>query len=252
MTRRYCPKCETLLQVYQALAPDPHVRGRCPKCHWEGSPDQFLSEYKPPMNPNETPWAPYVSIDIETTGLDPDWCQVLEVGAVIDDWKTAVDKLPTFRRILKWPKIIGQPYALALNAGLLKLLAQPPTEMKHCFCEPEELGTQLADWLHDHAIDTKRVNAAGKNFASFDLQFLRRLPRFSEKVVFRHRTYDPAMFFWHPDSDPGLPDTKTCLGRAELQDTVAHTAVEDAQSVIHLIRRGIKKMRTSCVAVTTN
>ena len=29
---------------------------------------------------------PYVSIDIEPTGLDPDTCQVLEVGAVADDW----------------------------------------------------------------------------------------------------------------------------------------------------------------------
>jgi len=39
----------------------------------------------------------YVSLDIETTGLNPENCQVLEIGAVIDDGTTPIEDCPTFQ-----------------------------------------------------------------------------------------------------------------------------------------------------------
>ena len=50
---------------------------------------------------------PTSSIDIETTGLDPATCQTLEVGAVIDDWKTPIDQLQQFRRVLTYEIVAG-------------------------------------------------------------------------------------------------------------------------------------------------
>jgi len=245
MTRRYCPQCEAALEVQS----QPTIIGRCPRCHWTGGPNDFLSEFRAPMHTTEArPWTPYVSIDLETTGLDPYYCQILEFGAVIDDWHSPVEELPRFHRYVK-PEdenngqlyVYGQPYALALNAEILKRLVanDPNSPVPVIFAR--DLGPQFRDWLVEHNLDPKRVNAAGKNFASFDLQFLRQCDRFAEFVTFRHRAIDPAMLFWRPDTDEGLPDTKNCLLRADLEGRVAHTAIEDCIGVIQLIRRGVRK-----------
>ena len=90
-----------------------------------------------------------------------------------------------------------------------------------------------------HATDEKGLLAAGKNFASFDLQFLNQLPGFRKFIRFKHRFLDPAMLWWDPDLDDGPPDTKTCMERAGLAGEVAHTAIEDALVVVKLIRAAI-------------
>jgi oligoribonuclease len=231
--KKLCPKCEELLKASDR---DPAM-GHCAACGWTGHLGLSLKE---PLPPTPTPKMPYLSIDIETTGLDPDTCQVLEVGAVADDWVTPINQLPRFRRILRYERVAGLPFALALNAGLLKLIANPPTPC--AFCQPEELGGLLAAWVRSCGQDPMDLQAAGKNFASFDAQFLKRLPRFGEHVRFRHRTLDPAILFWKPAEDDKLPDSKTCYERAGLDNKVAHTALEDALAVVRLVRLGIKRL----------
>jgi len=189
------------------------------------------------------PWMPYVSIDTETTGLDPERCQVLEFGAVLENWHDPVDQLPFFHRYLTWEEVRGNPYAMSMNAEILRKIAaaDPATPM----CAPEELGDQFANWLVDQKLDPKKVTAACKNFASFDLQFLYQTPQFRARVRFKHRAIDPALLYWQPDVDDALPDTAECLKRAELDDHVAHTAIADAKAVILLVRRGVRKCELS-------
>jgi DNA polymerase III epsilon subunit-like protein len=202
------------------------------------------------MTTESQPWIPYVSIDLETTGLNPEYCQILEFGAVIDDWHLPVEQLPRFHRYIKPSQeydgqlfVCGQPYALALNAEILKRLASNDSSLP--IIAEGGLGQQFADWLINRELDPKHVNAAGKNFANFDAQFLYRCPGFSEHINFQHRSIDPAILFWRPDVDTALPDTKTCLTRANLEGRVAHTAVEDCISLIQLIRRGVRKCELS-------
>jgi hypothetical protein len=178
----------------------------------------------------------YVSIDIETTGLDPDYCQVIEIGAVIDDWKTPVDQLARFHAYVTHGRIVGQPYGLAMNRDILAKLAQPGDP--RIFLKPEDVGHYFRQWLINHYGTAFAVVAAGKNFGSFDLQFLKRLPGFTDQVVFYHRAIDPAMLYWNPEVDhSGPPSTAQCLARAGLPDLVMHTAIEDAVQVIELVRR---------------
>lgn len=195
------------------------------------------------MQTPSKPWTPYVSIDIETTGLDQFTCQVLEFGAVLENWHDPVDQLPFFHRYLKWDEVIGNPYAMSMNAEILRKIAAaaPETPM----CAPEELGDQFANWLVDQKLDPKKVTAAGKNFTSFDMQFLYQLPQFQTRVRFKHRAIDPAILYWQPDVDETLPSTAECLKRADLDDHVAHTAIADAKAVIQLIRRGVRKCELS-------
>jgi DNA polymerase III alpha subunit (gram-positive type) len=235
MASKFCPICNAV--VTPAQEADYRQGMMLCRCGWIGHGSQALKE---PALPNPPPKMSYVSVDIETTGLDPETCQVLEVGAVFEDWKSPISQLPAFRQILKYTELRGNPFALALNAELLKQIANPQPE--EAFCQPCELGQRLANWVRACGLDPMNLTAAGKNFASFDMQFLKRLPQFGESVKFKHRVIDPAMLYWQFD-DEKLPDSKMCYQRAGLDDRVAHTAVEDSRAVVRLIRARIHLLK---------
>ncbi len=180
----------------------------------------------------------YISIDIETTGLDPATCQILEVGAVIDDWKTPVKELPTFHCYVDNGDLLhGSPYALSMHPKILRRIATK--EEGYNYLEPNSVAGWFLDWLMAHDInpDKHHITAAGKNFASFDRQFLKRLPDWEEFVRTQHRSIDPGNLYWDPAVDErGLPSMKTCKERAGIPGEIAHTAVEDALDVVKLVR----------------
>jgi DNA polymerase III epsilon subunit-like protein len=64
----------------------------------------------------------YISIDIETTGLDPKTCQILSIGAVIEDTNTLIpfDELPKFHGVIKREHVSGSIFALNLNKDLIE------------------------------------------------------------------------------------------------------------------------------------
>jgi len=230
--RKLCPVCEELLK------PDSLGGCYCRGCGWSGFWSQARKE---PAPPTVTPKLSYVSIDIETTGLNPETCQILEIGAVWDDWTKPIDQLPWYRRLVVHDEYRGSAYALSLNANLLKRLSG---KMESWFLDPAQVADDFADWLRDQCgWDGKTaLTPAGKNFASFDRQFLKRLPRFEEVVKLNHRTLDPAILFWQQE-DISIPGSKTCYERAGIDGKVAHTAVEDALAVVRLVRTGIKHLR---------
>lgn len=180
----------------------------------------------------------YCSIDIETTGLNPRTCDVIEVGAVIDDLKDPkpLEDLPTFHcYVLPFDDDIytGEPYALSMHGEIFKRIATKVP--KYDYLKPEEVGPAMLAWFQGNNIEG-RITPAGKNFASFDKQFLERLPNFVENISFNHRTIDPAMLYWRPEEDVKLPDQNTCLERAKISEEVSHTALEDALQVVKLLR----------------
>lgn len=185
---------------------------------------------------------PYVSIDIETTGLDPERCQILEIGVVLDNGGP-LDKCPVFHRYLDYGYFKGEAFALQLNAEIFRKLAGCTDEKDLPIVKPGNVVYQLRDWLATYWIDPKRIPVAGKNFASFDRQFLERLEGFKENLRFNHRTLDPAMLFFDFENHDWLPDTKKCMQIAGIPGEVAHTAVDDAKMVIQLIRHAQEKKR---------
>lgn len=64
----------------------------------------------------------YVSIDIETTGLNPDNCQVLSIGAVIEDTNNPlpINKLPFFHSAILTDRIEGEPFGINMNSDLIR------------------------------------------------------------------------------------------------------------------------------------
>ena len=76
----------------------------------------------------------YVSIDIETTGTNPETDQILSIGAVIEDTNNikAFKDMPKFHGVIKRDKIQGGLYALNMNKTLLEIMTN------YTFTEDEE------------------------------------------------------------------------------------------------------------------
>lgn len=194
---------------------------------------------------------PYVSIDLETTGLDPDKCQILEIGAVIEDWTKPPEQLARFHCYVVHDQIKGEPYALSMHAEILRRIAEQGKHPEFLFLKPFQVGRQFAIWLTGHGLNPECVLAGGKNFAGFDRNFLYKLSDydtpFKGEVRFHHRSIDPCMLYWNPDTDDVPPGSEECLKRAGLDPTVSHTAIEDAISVIEMVRQAaaLKRCWTS-------
>lgn len=198
----------------------------------------------------------YVSIDIETTGLDRDNDQVLEFGAIIEDANNPLpfEELPKYSAILQPDRISGSAYALNMNKRIIEILAQIPKNNeqgyldKHNILQPEYLGNSFANFLYNHFFPDDsyehyydriplEIVVAGKNFDSFDKQFLLNIPNFSSWIKFHHRSINVAEYFIDFKIDTEPPSLTTCLKRAGFEDdVVSHTAIEDAWQVIKLLR----------------
>jgi oligoribonuclease len=68
----------------------------------------------------------YVSIDIETTGLDPEKCDILSIGAVIEDASNPLplDQLPSFHVAIKRENITGSMFAINMNRDLIQIMSE--------------------------------------------------------------------------------------------------------------------------------
>lgn len=179
----------------------------------------------------------YVSIDIETTGLNPAIHDVLEVGAIFEDTDNQMPRgwCPTFHAYLWKPNYTGEAIALAMNAHILQKIHQLKKDGDtHFLMDENTFGFRFAEFLTKHG-DGKTIVAAGKNVTSFDLPFLRRFP-YWDHIKIRHRALDPTLSYvnWKTDTEP--PDLSTCKKRAGLPELVTHEALDDAWDVIELLR----------------
>jgi oligoribonuclease len=68
----------------------------------------------------------YISIDIETTGLDPEKYDVLSIGAIIEDTnnKLPYEELPKFHAAIKRQEITGSPFAINMNRDLIESIVR--------------------------------------------------------------------------------------------------------------------------------
>jgi oligoribonuclease len=184
----------------------------------------------------------YVSIDIETTGLNPKLHDIIEFAAVMDDLRTPrpIEELPKFHSYIKKELYRGDPYALSMHAEIFRKIAMP-VEGENYFTI-DELMIPFQNWLVKNGLklDEKKkkyiVNVAGKNAGTFDVPFLKEKIKNWADIQFSHQVIDPAVLYLDLKTDTSLPNSKTCMDRAGIAGEVAHTALEDAIMVIKLLR----------------
>jgi hypothetical protein len=157
----------------------------------------------------------YLSIDIETTGLDERNCQTLQFAAVYDDTSKILAQAPTINLLIKHELYSGEPFALALNRDIFETLANLPQYYgtHYIFDLPridhhgrevkcvtsESFGEAVREWIKKTIPDylTVPITLTGKNAASFDLRFLRRLDGW-RLLPFSHRLIDPGSLYLRP------------------------------------------------------
>lgn len=191
----------------------------------------------------------YVSIDIETTGLDPEKCDILSFAAVIEDTQhnTSIVELPRFYKInsdIKYRTIRGQLNGLLMNEALLKRIQNMQGNSIDFLGFEHQLTHEFRLWLitNNFSFNSKDelvFNVAGKNFMAFDQRFLSHNIRDWDRYIkVRHRVMDPGMLFINFKDDEKMPDMNTCIQRSglDLSKYTQHNALDDARIVVELLR----------------
>jgi hypothetical protein len=192
----------------------------------------------------------YVSLDIETCGLDAHNHSMIQFGAIIEDTDTKLPygQCPKFEVLLKQDTYTGTPFALAMHAKLFQELAKPPEKQKPetLVIKASELGERFALWLVINGMATtidKPIDlvVAGKNVASFDKFWLEQNkevgPGWLKYISIAHRVLDPGILFWNASTDAKVPSMEECKKRAAfLETTIAHTTLADSWDTIQLLR----------------
>ena len=141
----------------------------------------------------------YISIDLETTGIDSETCDIVEFGAIIDDLENQLplDQLPQFHAYVCKNNYSGEPFALSMHPTIFRRIAT--REQGYLYVSPEKLGQVFKEFLFKNGYkeehDRISINVAGKNFASFDNLFLKKNVNFSKHVQIRARILDPSMLY---------------------------------------------------------
>lgn len=201
----------------------------------------------------------YVSLDIETTGLNRQECQIIEFGAIIEDTNNILpyEDMPKFHCYFKYDRYNFEPSALKINYEKIAIIESlkvfdlfDDNHIKQveenngniinfCFKIEEQLQRNLfqqtfAGWLKEFYGDKKSINLAGKNVAGFDLDFLKQKGLLTN--IFKSRTIDPAILFvdWYNEKE--LPSLDLCLQKSGIDKTVSHNALEDAFDIIKILR----------------
>lgn len=180
----------------------------------------------------------YLSIDCETTGLDPETCQVLSFAAVLEDTEKPeipVEELPFIHVIFKLDFIMGEPYALNLNKGLIEIIKEGKDER---LCVPDYFFGVFEDFLYENDFTEKdKLKVAGKNFGTFDKKFIEAIPNYDDfDFKFHHRILDVGPLFVDLKNDDWIPTLDQCMQRAGVEGVVEHCAHKDAMDVIKVIR----------------
>ena len=210
----------------------------------------------------------YVSIDIETSGLDHEKHKTLSIGAIIEDTekKLPYEECPKFNAIILQNEITGSPRALTMNKEIISMIGEylegtdetrflMNTHTDYSFYKEDEVVKKFYEflWVNGYGdsvpnqllvtskIDSNTkpitINVAGKNFGTFDKLFLQELPWWQKLIRTRQRVLDPAILMVDWKNDTSLPNLTTCKERAGVEGIVTHNALEDAWDVIEVLRK---------------
>jgi hypothetical protein len=201
----------------------------------------------------------YVSIDIETSGLNPKKDQILSFGAIIEDTSKSLsfEDCPKFYSTVIHRSIKGSPKALLMNMDVIKdisdyvenernyaydVLNNEVGNYNPIFVETFTLTESFTSFLHANGIKADprfqrfKINVAGKNFAAFDMLFLNNIPGWLGFIDIRKRILDPAILYFDVNNDDVLPSLDVCKKRANIDGNVSHNALLDAWDVIQVLR----------------
>ena len=201
------------------------------------------------MNPK---LRPYVSLDLETTGVDIEKVEVLQIGAVLDDGFSPVNELETMNVLVENPIIsYAENYATGLNSWIFQELMKKHEDRTYKTEKPGNAIVDLSGFLvkgaslaykHDETYSSwsrRKVQIAGKNPGSIDVPILKNWAKRNNASqwlndgLIDYRFIDVGnLYFALFGRNPGLNEINKVTGRSE----VSHDALDDAMDVIYAVR----------------
>lgn len=193
----------------------------------------------------------FVVIDIETTGVDSEKNQIIEIGALIEDTekKLPIEELPRFKAIIKHDSYVGSSVAINMNNRIFSLLSQAEIirnsteksafESKYNIITISQAIGEFRYFIKQYYFDglnPEPINIAGKNFPVFDKLFLDKAEFWDKNFKYERRFIDPAMFYVDWSKDRRLPSLDECLKRAGIERQVTHDAIEDCIDTLLCLR----------------
>lgn len=183
----------------------------------------------------------YLSLDIETTGLNSDRHQILEVAGVLNLNHMDVRSCPNFRFLVK-PEgdIIGNPYALVMNQRLLSMLADGKG------IPAAEVGLMIAEvmqvWKERYGDPDTKFHLLGKNVSGFDYQFVKKqIPGWPDHLI-HYRMLDIGSMYATMKGIPGQSELdKEVSARLLFDEGSEHQAYPDACVALELARQKFRE-----------
>jgi oligoribonuclease len=158
-------------------------------------------------------------LDLETTGLDPRDCKVLEIAVMRADISEPFSALPLYSAVIQSP-----PY-LALSSfirdmhtknGLLMECAAPGA------VRIEEAEAALLDLVPEAASRSEMPVLAGSSI-HFDHEFLKvHMPTFEKRLSHRHYDVSAVKLFCESIGMPKLPKAEAHRAQADVLESIAH------------------------------
>jgi DNA polymerase III epsilon subunit-like protein len=182
----------------------------------------------------------FLSIDLETTSLNPLHGVILELACVVFDTKDYLPKPEHESSVLPfYHTFIAHGHAVPCDLDTIdfltlnnpKLFQNSHHASKHSF----DVDIELRQFIYGHFQPDDPILLCSKNPGSFELPWLRRhLPQTAS--LFHHRLLDPtiAMTFANDKVPPSLKTLAHRLGRV-LDTTQHHDALYDARFVGELM-----------------
>jgi len=203
------------------------------------------------MNSKKISLQPYISIDLETTGLNLGKSQILQIAAIYDDGTTLVDKLITLNIYINQQITYVELDALVMHEKT-KIFSKIQEANKAK--ESKKIGPAIDTFLDfidvcrtPNGFGSKyKMTLGGKNASTYDIPVLKnwmseeQLERFNELVY--HSVIDVGSIYFQ---DFGrIPSLTEILKQLQIshgitREEVTHNALYDALDVVTAIRSRI-------------
>jgi oligoribonuclease (3'-5' exoribonuclease) len=173
----------------------------------------------------------FVAFDLETTGLDPQRDQILQIGAVA--YGGDGDPIE-FEALVRHERYEGDAFALQMNAAILRRLAGGSG------VRAIDAACHFVSFVREHC--APRPHPVGFNVGSFDVAFLTRMFREFKNFgsvfgqvgdLLHHRALELGSFL---SESGGVPVSSSEALREEWGDgaVVTHDALQDARDAAYL------------------
>ena len=177
----------------------------------------------------------YLSVDLETTGLDHTKHSVIEFAAILADTNNGGEIKGAFRGHIFPENMVWDSYCLRLHREWLDWILNIPQAKwaeNLIYSDMVQLMGAFAAWRETYGLE-KSVSVAGKNFGTFDSRFL--MGNYCDRW-YKRRIIDVGTMY-REKGDDVLPDLETCKRRSGLFESnrVAHDALSDAMDVVKLV-----------------